>query len=230
MKPLLLLVFLALAIYINAFEREESYYISAFSKFKQEYSRNYATIEEESKRYAIFKENVDWINNHNKLGLSYTVGINNFADITNEEYRATYLKFRPSKNQNFRSWKAPKHLDKPGDLPDSVDWRQQKAVSYIKDQGQCGSCWSFSTSGAIEGTIAIKNKKLLVLTEQQIIDCSWDAPYNNEGCDGGDMRAALQYILDTTGIESEDVYPYVDYNGGDKHKCKYTAAKKSCCD
>jgi len=64
------------------------------------------------------------------------------------------------------------------------------------------------------------------LTEQQIIDCSWNAPYNNLGCDGGDMRSALQYIIDVMGIESEKLYPYEDYNGGGKHKCQYTVTKR----
>jgi len=146
--------------------------------------------------------------------------------MTNEEYRQTYLKFRPS-NKNFRSLKNFTTTLGLEDLPKTVDWRTKKAVSYVKDQGQCGSCWAFSTSGAIEGSNAISSKKLTVLTEQQIIDCSWAAPYNNEGCDGGDMRSAMQYLIDIQGMESEDNYPYVDYNGGGKHKCKYDGTKKS---
>jgi len=98
-------------------------------------------------------------------------------------------------------------------------------VSYVKDQGECGSCWAFSTTGAIEGTWEIAKEKMTELSEQNVIDCSWNFPYNNLGCDGGDMRSALQYVIDNKGINSEDDYQYNDYYGGDREDCTYNKNK-----
>jgi len=230
MKTLFLLSLLLVSYTLASLVREESYYLNAFTQFKRDYARDYVTPEEEQFRYTIFKDNVDWIDAHNQKKLSYRVKVNRFADMTNEEYREKYLKFRPSKDQNFRSMKGqPDNLMNLRDLPKTVDWRKKNAVTKIKDQGQCGSCWAFSTSGAIEGTNAIKTTTKIELSEQQIIDCSWGDPYDNEGCDGGDMRSAMQYIIDATGIELEKVYPYVDGVGigSDKHRCMWTVTLKA---
>jgi len=224
MKTLLssLLLF---SLFISVFATREEYYENAFTQFKIRFNRKYPTLEEETHRYQIFKSAVDYIDNHNRKKSTFSLAVNQFADITNQEYQSQYLKFRPSKEQNFRSFREPAPRSK--DLPDDFDWRDKNAVTYIKDQGQCGSCWAFSTTGAIEGVVAIASKNLIEMSEQNIIDCSWNHPYDNEGCDGGDMRSALQYIIDNKGIEKEDDYPYEDYNGGDKHKCKYSVSKKA---
>jgi len=105
-------------------------------------------------------------------------------------------------------------------LPKTIDWRSKGAVTYVKDQGECGSCWAFSVTGTLEGTMKVTTNKSKELSEQQIIDCSWDAPYNNLGCDGGDMRPAIQSIIDQNGINTEDDYSYDDYYGGDRHTCR----------
>jgi cathepsin L len=216
-------LFVFVALFIAVYAIEEAYYEQAFAQFMIDHSRIYENEEVKMHRYEIFKRNLDFIDNHNQQKSTFSVAINQFADLTNAEYRSKYLTFRASK-KSFRSLTSP--TNHVGDLPKTVDWRKKKAVSYVKDQGDCGSCWAFSTSGAIEGTNAIKTNKLIELSEQNIIDCSWNSPYSNDGCDGGDMRNALQYIIDNKGIESEDDYPYIDYNGGDKHKCKYTVTKR----
>jgi cathepsin L len=209
-------------VYCTIPHREEVYYQSAFDTFIKDHQKSYKDENEKHQRYNIFKKNIDYINFHNNYKQStYTLGVNQFADLTNQEYKEKFLKFRASKDQNFRSLISSSNLHHPGDIPKTLDWRTKGAVSYVKDQGQCGSCWAFSTSGTVEGALAIKNSKMQTLTEQQIIDCSWVSPYNNLGCDGGDMRSALQYLIDTKGIETESKYPYVDYNGGNKHKCKF---------
>jgi len=179
---------------------------------------------EQNRRFSIFKSNLDYIDSHNAKDLSFTVKVNQFADMTNEEYRTKLLSFKSSDKAHASLIEAP---DYQGPLPKTVDWRNKGAVSEIKDQGDCGSCWAFSTSGCLEGLYAIKNTKMKDLSEQNLLDCSWGHPYDNEGCDGGDMRTALQYVIDNQGIESESDYPYVDYNGGGKHSCKYSAAKKA---
>jgi len=192
-------------------------------QFYSQHQKNYATEQESNLRFSIFKDNLDTIerhNNHAALGKkTFTLRMNHLGDLSKEEYKQM-RGFKPSKvltSARPANW----GLEAP---PSAVDWREKKAVSFVKDQGQCGSCWSFSTTGAIEGAHVIANNPLVSLSEQNIIDCTWDLPYNNTGCDGGDMRTAMQYVIDNKGLDIETSYPYVDYNGGDREKCKFNAA------
>lgn len=100
------------------------------------------------------------------------------------------------------------------DLPDSVDWTD-KAVAPVRNQGSCGSCWAFSATGALEGLNAIQSGKVSVFSPQQLVDCA-GGPYENEGCNGGEMDAAFWYVIDN-GIALESAYPYTGRDG----KCKY---------
>jgi len=106
---------------------------------------------------------------------------------------------------------------KAQNLPTSIDWSQKGAVTPIKNQGQCGSCWAFSTTGSLEGIYAITTGTLDSFSEQQLVDCS--DSFGNMGCDGGLMDQAFQYV-EANGIELESTYPYKGVDG----KCQYKAA------
>ncbi|KAJ8761791.1 hypothetical protein K2173_004603 [Erythroxylum novogranatense] len=163
---------------------------------------------EKEKRFEIFKDNLRFIDEHNSVEWSYRVGLNRFADLTNEEYRARYLGTRMEMRNRTLGSRGPsmRYLHAVGDeLPAEVDWRAKGAVVPVKDQGQCGSCWAFSTVGAVEGINQIVTGDLISLSEQELVDC--DKSYN-QGCNGGLMDYGFQFIINNGGIDTEKDYPY----------------------
>lgn len=202
---LLTLALVALIGFANAAPVFDSSLDEIWTSFKAVHGKTYAVAEEHVRR-AIFEKNVQYIVKHNlehDLGLhSYTLGANQFADMTNEEFRAMYLHpMQRSGERQASTFLMPENVE----LPSSVDWRTQGYVTGIKNQGQCGSCWSFSTTGSLEGQWFRKTGKLVSLSEQQLVDCS--TKYGNQGCNGGLMDQAFQYIKDF-GSETEQAYPY----------------------
>ncbi|CAF1667633.1 unnamed protein product [Adineta ricciae] len=154
------------------------------------------------------------------LGLhTYRLGINKFATLTNAEFREQFNGYKRSKqsNQLYSEFRRPHVPASPYvALPVSVDWRDQGIVTPVKDQGQCGSCWAFSSTGALEGHHARATGKLVSLSEQQLVDCSTN--WGNNGCNGGLMDNAFKYVHDNKGIDDEKTYPYV---GKDEAACKF---------
>lgn len=182
-----------------------------FDEFRTKYQKSYETSELEY-RYEIFKNNYETIQTHNAKNLSWNLEVNEWADLSWDEFRELKLGY-------YRNSPKPQGLiyDTQVNLPASIDWRSENVVNAIKDQQQCGSCWAFSAVGAIESAVAIKTGKLYSLSEQQLVDCS--GSYGNYGCGGGLMDSAFQYV-ETNGLCSEQEYPYTAQDGTCQTNCK----------
>ncbi|XP_034429336.1 pro-cathepsin H isoform X2 [Hippoglossus hippoglossus] len=173
-----------------------------FKEWMFQHSRVYDT-EEFYQRLQIFTENKRIIDRHNAGNHSFTMGLNQFSDMTFEEFRKFFLLTQP---QNCSATKGS-HVRRSGPDPEFVDWRVKgNFVTPVKNQGQCGSCWSFSTTGCLESVNAIATGKLIPLSEQQLIDCAQD--FHNYGCLGGLPSQAFEYIRYSKGLMTEEDYPY----------------------
>nr|GEX89357.1 low-temperature-induced cysteine proteinase-like [Tanacetum cinerariifolium] len=180
-----------------------------------QHGKTYNALGEKDRRFEIFKDNLRFIDQHNSVDRSYKVGLNKFADLTNEEYRTMYTGVKKS-NKNINKVKSDRYVFRSGEsLPESVDWREKGAVASVKDQGSCGSCWAFSTTGAVEGINQIITGDMIAVSEQELVDC--DTSYN-QGCNGGLMDYAFQFIIKNGGIDTEEDYPYTGRDG----KCDAT--------
>lgn len=173
---------------------------------------NYNALGEKERRFEVFKDNLRYIDEHNSQNRSFKLGLNQFADLTNEEYRSKYLGARrDAGRRRLARSKSDRYAFREGDsLPESIDWRQKGAVAPVKDQGSCGSCWAFSTIAAVEGVNQIVTGDLISLSEQELVDC--DTSYN-EGCNGGLMDYAFEFIIKNGGIDTEEDYPYKGRDG-----------------
>uniref|UniRef100_A0A1J3GTN5 Putative cysteine proteinase n=1 Tax=Noccaea caerulescens TaxID=107243 RepID=A0A1J3GTN5_NOCCA len=172
--------------------------------------------EEKEKRFKIFKDNLKLIEEHNSVPKqSYELGLTEFADLTDDEFRDIYLRGKKIEKIS-RSEIGDRYLYKEGDvLPDEVDWRDKGAVVPVKRQGDCGACWAFSAVGAVEGVNKIATGELISLSEQELIDC--DRGVDNFGCLGGQAEFAFEFIIRNGGILADQVYPYSE---NDTAACK----------
>ncbi|GMJ07297.1 hypothetical protein like AT3G45310 [Hibiscus trionum] len=184
----------------------------SFARFAYKHGKKYETVEEMKLRFQIFKDNYDLIRSTNRKGLSYTLAVNQFADWTWEEFR----KHRLGAAQNCSATTKGNHRLTDVVLPESKDWREAGIVSPVKDQGKCGSCWTFSTTGALEAAYHQAFGKGISLSEQQLVDCA--GAFNNFGCHGGLPSQAFEYIKYNGGLDTEESYPYTARNG----LCKYS--------
>ncbi|CAN4109127.1 unnamed protein product [Withania somnifera] len=174
-----------------------------------QYRRVYRTNAEKESRFKIFKENVERIEAFNDAANQpYKLGINAFADLTNKEFRAARNGLKiPVCEPRITSFK----YENVTAVPTTMDWRTKGAVTPIKDQGQCGSCWAFSAIAATEGITKLSTGKLISLSEQELVDC--DRTSEDQGCEGGYMEDAFEFIVKDKGIASEKNYPYKAADG-----------------
>ncbi|KAJ8921566.1 hypothetical protein NQ315_010471 [Exocentrus adspersus] len=190
-----------------------------WTEFKKNHGREYRNLREEQTRFGIFQQNLRRIEEHNeqyeKKEKSYFLGVTQFSDLTREEFRSKLNYSRSTKPSRYS--KAIPHNVTGIQAPASVDWVAQGAVTEVKNQGSCGSCWAFSTTGALEGAYAINRGSQVSLSEQNLMDCSM--AYGTAGCDGGNMELAYDYVRDY-GIEQEYDYPYSGYLGA----CQFSAS------
>merc|ERR1712055_1222868 len=178
--------------------------------FKSKFERNYLSAQEHDDRKQVFANNLDLIKRHNEeeaKGLhTYKLGVNKFADLTNKEFVDQYSGNLPLLEDIPRTKVEP-----IADLPATKDWREEGAVTPVKNQGQCGSCWSFSATGGLEGMWKKTHGSLISMSEQQLVDCGQGS------CQGGYMETAWQTA--SNGIEGENTYPYTGRDGS----CHYNS-------
>ncbi|XP_016385416.1 uncharacterized protein LOC107721767 [Sinocyclocheilus rhinocerous] len=183
-----------------------------FHAWKMKFGKIYRSVEEESQRKQTWLSNRKLVLVHNMMAdqgiKSYRLGMTYFADMSNEEYRqvAFHGCLGSMNNTKARGGATFFRLKDAVVLPSSMDWRDKGYVTGVKDQGQCGSCWAFSATGALEGQTFKKTGKLVSLSEQQLVDCS--GSFGNMGCNGGLMDQAFQYIEANGGLDTEESYPY----------------------
>ncbi|KAL6290666.1 hypothetical protein ACE6H2_008176 [Prunus campanulata] len=200
----------------------------SFQMFIEKYGKTYSTRKEYMHRLGIFAKNMIRAAEHQALDPTAVHGVTPFSDLSEEEFERMYTGMRdvPSASSNDGvSDTAPPIMD-VGDLPENFDWREKGAVTEVKMQGGCGSCWAFSTTGAIEGANFIATGKLLSLSEQQLVDCdstcdAKDKTACDSGCGGGLMTNAYEYLIEAGGLEEESTYPYT----GKRGECKFNPDK-----
>jgi C1A family cysteine protease len=187
-------------------------YQRQFVQYMRDYSKNYEQQDFFS-RFNTFKYWVDFVRNHNVANSSWEAGINQFSDMTGEEFSKTII---PPLDLSGLPEIQEEAVD-ISNLPNDVDWRDKGAVNKVKNQGSCGSCWAFSTTGTIEGFTQIKTGTLPDLSEQMLVDCA-KGP-NVKGCQGGWPWAAAQWVQQKGGLCDQKSYPYTGRDGSCKTGC-----------
>ncbi|KAJ7307230.1 hypothetical protein JRQ81_009224 [Phrynocephalus forsythii] len=195
---------------------------SQWELWKKTHKKEYNGKMDEVSRRLIWEKNLKYINTHNlefSLGRhTFELAMNSLGDMTSEEVvqKMTGLKVPPSRKPNNDTLYIPNWEER---APDAVDYRKKGYVTPVKNQGQCGSCWAFSSVGALEGQLKKKTGKLLNLSPQNLVDCVTD----NDGCGGGYMTKAFEYVKENRGIDSDDSYPYI----GQDESCMYNPTGKA---
>jgi C1A family cysteine protease len=197
-----------------------------FTHFQDRFSKKYENIEELQTRFQIFRHNLRDIVIHNlDQTQNFTMGVNQFTDLTPEEFKSQWV---GGLKAEVGSYGCKTFTSGASGAPATVDWRNKGAVTSVKDQGQCGSCWTFSATGAIEGAWAISKGQLVDLSEQELVDCATGVSYGSHGCNGGQMEGAFKFVI-ANGQCSLASYPYTAKDGTCQ-KCTAVAHISYCSD
>jgi C1A family cysteine protease len=197
-----------------------------FTNFQDRFSKRYENMQEMETRFQIFRTNLRNIILHNlDYTQNFTMGINQFTDLTPQEFKDQYV---GGLKAEVGSYGCKTFSSSASGAPSSIDWRNKGAVTSVKDQGQCGSCWSFSSTGAVEGAWAIAKGQLVDLSEQELVDCATGLAYGSHGCNGGEMQGAFKFIIEN-GQCALSSYPYTAKDGSCQ-KCSAVAHISSCSD
>eukprot|EP01071_Lankesteria_metandrocarpae_P007867 Lankesteria_metandrocarpae@DN4804_c0_g1_i1.p1 len=204
---------------------EGSCYEAEFRNFINKFGKRYDTYEEYLRRFEIFRSNSMFLREKH-MNVTYNMATNRFMDMLTGEFLEFYtsLRMKDLSKQGKLKAGSVRSIDwtlnnvQPSDIPTRIDWREKGCVSKVKDQEQCGSCWAFSATGALEGAVCVSQEWLPNLSEQQLVDCAF--PEGNLGCNGGEPDAAFQYVLKNGGLCPESSYPYTS------HELRFCAEKE----
>jgi len=185
--------------------------LSAFNDFKATFGKAYADPAEEIHRRANFAQSLREVGEINAKGGRWTAALNEFSDLSWDEFKASVLMIPQNCSATHRSTRRARDPDSARSVPPSIDWRDYGALNAVKNQGHCGSCWTFSTIGTLESHVYLKYGTMLNLSEQELVDCA--GAYNNHGCSGGLPSQAYEYLMAAGGVESEKSYPYTAKDG-----------------
>lgn len=200
-----------------------------FTNFQDRFGKKYENIQELEARFQIFRTNLRNIILHNlDHTQNFTMGINQFTDLTPEEFKEQYV---GGLKVQLGSYGCGSFSSSASDAPSSIDWRDKGAVNPVRDQGQCGSCWAFATTANAESVWAISSGQLLDLSEEFLVDCASGLGYFNMGCNGGQPDSAFKYMINN-GQCTEASYPYnagTTKTAGSCQKCTATPVHFSNC-
>uniref|UniRef100_A0A3B4UE32 Cathepsin S, ortholog 1 n=1 Tax=Seriola dumerili TaxID=41447 RepID=A0A3B4UE32_SERDU len=194
-----------------------------WEEWKIKHHRVYDNQTEIIFRRAVWQKNLGLVLRHNQEASAgkhnFTLGLNHLADMTAEEIneKLNGLKLEDPANFTNGTFKEVSGLS----MPQGVDWRKNGLVSPVQNQGLCGSCWAFSSLGALEGQMKKRTGVLVPLSPQNLVDCSTSD--GNHGCKGGYISKAFKYVIRNEGVDSERFYPYEHKNG----KCRYSVKGKA---
>lgn len=194
-----------------------------FNEFQTKFQKEYDSLYELEYRFQVFTDNYERILEHNSdMSQTFKMGVNYFTDLTSQEFNDMYVGREKARRDSVSSVCNKFIPDYTKVVPDTMDWRNYGVVTSVKNQGQCGSCWAFSSTGAIEGSLAVSSGLLVDLSEQELVDCA--TGFMEHGCNGGDMDFAFRYVKDY-GQCSLDSYPYVSGQTQQSGTCKKNCTK-----
>jgi len=178
--------------------------LNTYLMWKKQHGKSFGTVQQEEKRLQNFYQNLKMVEVHNKKNLGWKMELNKFSDMSFEEFKSARL----MEPQHCSATGNGTHVLSGKILPKYINWQEYGRVTPVKDQGECGSCWTFSTTGCLESATAIHKQghPLYTLSEQQLVDCAQQ--FDNHGCNGGLPSQAFEYIQYNKGIMDEWEYKY----------------------